>query len=205
MEFSNKLPSATEYTITGGSWNAEYQVVLDGTTLYHVTNTSSTPDKPYLTFYAGDSADSPIVGSGKYISFSSNIQIILGDPDLPKTVTSAKLSKKGFMATRHVFQMEVDRQMRTFAWKNTELNDNFGPLGSHKLVNEANEVIASFLPGGARLKPDGALLLYADFGDSFVLMALITALVLREKTRRSVNGGYGNNLRFQDAGATGFT
>lgn len=91
------------------------------------------------------------------------------------------------MSTRHVFQMEIDCQLQTFIWKNTELNDSFGPAGSRKLVDEANEIVAVFSPGGGRVKKDGALHIYIDFGESFGLMTLITALVLREKSRRSAN------------------
>lgn len=202
MESTKKLPSPTEYAVAGGHWNREYQVNLDGTTLYHVENTSPTPDKPSLTFYAGNSTDGPVVGSGKSIRFSSDIQITLGDPSLPKTVASAKLSKKGFMSTRYVFEMEIDRQTRTFVWKNTELNDSFGPTGSHKLVDEANEIVAVFSPGGGRVKKDGALHIYMDLGESFILMTLITALLLREKLRRSGNSP-GDVLRVPATGSAG--
>lgn len=185
MATTKILPSPIEYAIIGGYWNKEYQVDLNGTTIYYVENKSPTPDKPNLTFYAGNSPDGPIVGSGESIRFSSDIQITLGDPTLPKTVTSVKLNKKGFMSTRYVFEMEVDRQIRTFAWKHTELNDSFGPIGSRKLVDEGDGIVAVFSPGGGRVKKNGALQMHADLGESFVLVTLITALVLREKLRRS--------------------
>lgn len=185
MATTKMLPSPAEYAITGGYWSKEYQVNLNGTTIYHVENKSPTPDKPNLIFYAGNSPDGPIVGSGESIRFSSDIQITLGDHALPKTVTSVKLNKKGFMSTRYVFEMEVDRQTRTFAWNHTELNDSFGPIGSHKLVDEKDGIVAVFSPGGGRVKKDGALQMHADLGESFVLVTVITALVLREKLRRS--------------------
>ncbi|CAI7676978.1 unnamed protein product [Penicillium manginii] len=187
MEFENKIQSQTEhteYTVTGGSWNAEYQVVLDSTTLYHVKNESPTPDKPQLTFFAGNGANGPIVGSAKSVQSNS----------LDKTSTSARLSKKGLITTRHVFETEISHQKRTFTWKSSEMIDSFGPFQSLKLVDEENNVIACFFPGGTRLKPNGALLLYVDLGESFVLMILMTALALREKQRRSANGGYGAGL-----------
>ncbi|KAJ5364362.1 uncharacterized protein N7496_010075 [Penicillium cataractarum] len=182
------LQTPIEYAVTGGYWNSEYQVNLNGSTLYHVVNESPTPDKPNITFFAGSSTDGPIVGSGVSIPFSSDIQITLGDPGLPKTVTSTKLSKKGFISTRYVFELEIDYQMRTFAWKDTSLNESFGPAGSHKLVDEANEIVAVFSPGGGRVKKDGALNVHVDLGETFILMALLTALVLREKVRRSAGG-----------------
>jgi hypothetical protein len=186
---STKLsPNPVEYEITGGYWNSEYQVKLNGTTVYHVENKSPTPEKPKIIFFAGNSTDGPIVGSSASIRFSSDIQITLGDPGLPKTVTTTKLSKKGFMSSRYVFELEVDRQMRTFSWKDTGLNESYGPTGSHKLVNEADEIMAVFSPGGGRVKQDGALYLHVDLGESFVLMTLVTALVLREKVRRSGQG-----------------
>ncbi|KAJ5767653.1 hypothetical protein N7533_000236 [Penicillium manginii] len=197
MEFENKIQSQTEhteYTVTGGSWNAEYQVVLDSTTLYHVKNESPTPDKPQLTFFAGNGANGPIVGSAKSVRFSSDIQITLESNSLDKTSTSARLSKKGLITTRHVFETEISHQKRTFTWKSSEMIDSFGPFQSLKLVDEENNVIACFFPGGTRLKPNGALLLYVDLGESFVLMILMAALALREKQRRSANGGYGAGL-----------
>lgn len=192
MASTKKLPNPIEYAITGGYWNREYQVTLNDTTIYHVENKSPSPSKPHLIFFAGNSTQGPIVASGESTRFSSDIPITLGDPNLPKTVTSTKLSKKGVMSTRYIFELEVDRQMRTFAWKATGLNDSFGPTGSHKLVDETNEIMAVFSPGGGRVKQDGALYLHADLGETFVLTTLITALVLREKLRRSGRGGGDN-------------
>lgn len=199
MDFKNEILGEIEYTITGGSWNAEYQIVLGSTTIYHVLNESPSPDKPQLTFYAGDSAKGSIVGSAKGIRFSSDIQIRLESDDLPGTSSSARLSKKGLIATRHMFQMEVGFQKQTFTWKSSEMADSFGPLRSLKLLDEANKVMAVLLPGGTRLKPNGALLLYVDPGESFLLMVLLAALSLREKQRRSANGGYGVQMPLPSA------
>lgn len=107
------------------------------------------------------------------------------------TPTSTKLSKKGLMSTRYAFEIEIAHQTRTLSWKNSEMMDAHGPLQSLKLVDEGNKVLACFFPGGTRLKPDGSLLVFEDLGEMFTLVTLITALALREKLRRSVNGGYG--------------
>lgn len=185
MASTKKLPTPIEYAIAGGHWSREYRVNLNGTTIYHVENKSPAADKPRLIFFAGNSTQGPIVASGESTRFSSDIPITLGDPCLPNTVTSTKLRKKGFTTARYTFELEIDRQMRTFTWKNTRLNESFGPTRSHKLVDEANEIMAVFSPGGGRVKQDGALYLHADLGETFILTTLITALVLREKLRRS--------------------
>ncbi|KAJ5469433.1 hypothetical protein N7539_009051 [Penicillium diatomitis] len=185
---SSSSPSAVEYIVTGGHWNREYQVTQSRTTIYHVENKSTSPNKPHLLFFAGNTTEGPVVGSAHTNRFSSDVQITLGDPNLPKTVTAAKLSKKGLMSFRYVIELEVDRQRRTFTWKRTEQADSFGPTASLKLTDEANEVVAVFLPGGGRVQRDGVVRLYADLGESVKLMTFIAALALREKTRsRAVN------------------
>ncbi|EPS26527.1 hypothetical protein PDE_01464 [Penicillium oxalicum 114-2] len=184
MNSSRSSPSSpVEYLITGGHWNSEYQVAHNGTVLYHVENKSLSPDKPHLIFFAGNTTGGPVVGSADTGRFSSDVQITLGDPHFPKTITATKLHKKGMVSLRYIMELEVDREKRTFTWKRTELADSFGPTASLKLTDEANEMVAIFLPGGGRVQSDGVVKLYADLGESFKLMTLIAALALREKTR----------------------
>ncbi|KAJ5981207.1 hypothetical protein N7499_001780 [Penicillium canescens] len=184
LEHSSKL-EFTQYEIAGGNWNSEYQIRTDNSTIYHVQNLTSTPDKPELTFYAGTNTNGPVVGTGKFIRFSSDVKINLGDPSHPdKTTCTTTLSKKGFLSTRHTFQMDLHGEKRTFTWKNTESHESFGPTGSHKMVDEQNQVLAVLSPGGGRVQKDGYVNVYAFWGESFDLMVLVTALVLREKTRR---------------------
>ncbi|KAJ5664590.1 hypothetical protein N7462_011403 [Penicillium macrosclerotiorum] len=186
LEYTAKLPtSSTRYNISGGNWNSEYQVTSDGAVIYHVKNSSPSQDKPDLTFYSGASTDGSVAGSGKFVRFSSNIQLSLADPSQPSTTTSVCLNKKGIISTRYTLQMTIEGQARSLAWKNTEMNDSFGPSASHKLVDEANEVLAVFSPGGGRVQKDGVLEVFVDYGTQFDLMALIGALALREKSRKT--------------------
>ena len=52
------------------------------------------------------------------------------------------------------------------------------------MVDEENQVLAVLSPGGGRVQKDGYVNVYVFWGESFDLMVLVTALVLREKTRR---------------------
>jgi hypothetical protein len=184
LEHSTKL-EFTQYNIAGGNWNSEYQIIADDSTIYHVQNSSPSPEKPELIFYAGNNTNGQVVGTGKFVRFSSDVKISLGDPNNPeKTTCATTLSKKGFLSTRHTFQMDLHGEKRTFTWKNTESHESFGPTGSHKMVDEQNQVLAVLSPGGGRVQRDGYVNVYTFWGESFDLMVLVTALVLREKTRR---------------------
>ncbi|OQD88391.1 hypothetical protein PENANT_c004G03362 [Penicillium antarcticum] len=182
LEQSDKL-EVTQYSIAGGDWNSQYQILSDNTPIYHVENTSPSSDKPELTFYTGNSTKGPVAGNGKYIRFSSDVKINLGDPDNADTIRTT-LSKKGFLSPRHSFSMDLHGENRTFTWKNTESHESFGPTGSYKMVDEGNQVVAVLCPGGGRVQKDGYVNVYVFWGEGFDLMVLVTALVLREKTRR---------------------
>jgi hypothetical protein len=202
LEQSNKL-EFTQFNITGGNWNSEYQIVTEDSTIYHVQNLSPAADKPELTFHAGNNANGQIVATGKYVRFSSDVKINVLDPINPeKRTTTTTLSKKGFLSPTHSFAMEVRGEKRTLTWKNTGSHESFGPTGSHKMVDEQNEVIAVLSPGGGLVQKDGYVNVYVSWGEEFDLMVLVTALVVREKTRREK--GESNYSAISGSAASGF-
>ncbi|KAJ5775308.1 uncharacterized protein N7511_000319 [Penicillium nucicola] len=184
LEHSDKL-EYTHYNIAGGNWSSQYQVVTNDTPIYHIENASPAADKPELTFYTGNSTNGPIAASGKYVRFSSDAKITIGNtPNAETSGCTTTLSKKGFFSPRHIFQMDLRGEKRTFTWKNTGAHESFGPMGSYKLVDEQDQAVAVLCPGGGLVQKDGYFHVYPSWGDEFDLMVLVTGLVVREKMRR---------------------
>lgn len=181
---------SAQYSITHSLWRHDYEVA--GTHVFHVDNSAFQPGKPDLTFHAGRDTNAPIAGVCKFRHFSSDTEIGLGNPSLPTGMSWERLSSKGFKKVQYAFCMSLaDRPPQTFTWKKTH---SLGKGGSSnlKLVEEQTQnVVAVFSSGGSFSKRTGQLDIYADYGERFHLMVLITGLALREKLRRKSNAAAG--------------
>jgi hypothetical protein len=80
--------------------------------------------------------------------------------------------------------MDLKDRSHRFTWKKTS---SLG--GSHsgnlKLVEDSGKVVAVFSAGGSFSMKTGQLDVYANYGERFSLMVLITGIALREKLRRT--------------------
>lgn len=178
-------PSA-QYSITYSLWSHDYEVA--GTHSFHVDNSTFRPGKPDLTFHAGRDTNAPIAGVCKFRHFSSDTEIGLGNPNLPNGMIWEGLNSTGFMKVQYVFCMRfADRPLQTFTWKKTH-SLGLGGSSNLKLVEEQTQnVVAVFSSGGTFSKKASQLDVYANYGERFHLMVLITGLALREKLRRNSN------------------
>lgn len=182
----------TQYTITRGVFRSSYDVTSNGQPLYHVDNSHWTPGKPDLTFHTGPTTNGPIAGVSKYRHFSSDTEIGLGDPSQPHTMEWFCLNRDGLMSVRYSIRMNMassggDRQLRTFTWKKTHA---LGRHGGLKLVDESDRVLAVLGSGGS-FSSTGLLDIYAQYGERFQLLVLVSGLALREKLARARNARAG--------------
>ena len=192
---------STQYHIAHSVWRHDYEIT--GSHAFHVDNSTLRPGKPDLTFHAGPDTNAPVAGVCKFRHFSSDTEIGLGDPTTPR-ISWESMSRESLRKVKYTFSMNFgDRRQRRFTWKKTS---SLG--GSHsgnlKLVEEpSGSVVAVFSSGGSFSKRTGQLDIYANYGERFSLMVLITGIALREKLRRASNNAAASGGSAGAAGAGG--
>jgi hypothetical protein len=168
-----------QFHVTEEPWGHHYKVVASdgegGKRHFFIEN-----KKPDLTIHDGTEIDGPIVGLSRFRRFTSNCDIRLDDAG-----EWMSLAKKGVVTPSYTFQIPLHGQMTHLAWKKTRSMGSFyGPYGNLKLVDEQSlDVMAVFSSNGDSLVT-GRLDMYGDYGESFDRMALLTALAVRERSRR---------------------
>jgi hypothetical protein len=166
--------------------------------LYHVHNSTWTPNKPDLSVHAGTTTQGPVVAACKFLHFSRHCKVAIGNPDTPNSVDWEDLTALSHLHTRYRFQMSLRSEhgveRRSFIWKNTSSVGAGGAKPSklswrnYKLVDEPTDrLIAVYTASVWSQKKSGKLEIYADYGQEFDLMVIITALGLSEKQRRADN------------------
>ncbi|PWY77099.1 C6 zinc finger domain protein [Aspergillus heteromorphus CBS 117.55] len=197
------------YNISNTSFHHHYNVTTaeDDTTLYRVENSSLWPKKPDLAVHAGADKTAPTVAVCKFLHFSRDIRVGLGDPDDVNRINYEDLVAQDHTHAKYRWHMPEPsghgRQRRSFLWTRTH---SVGVEKSkvHKLSNrnfkltdeQTGRIVALFTSAILKFKQTGKLQVYVDYGQQFDLMALITLLALYEKARRrrqaaSSSGGGG--------------
>lgn len=181
---SYKPTLTTQYHIDHSVWRHDYEIT--GSHAFHVDNSTLRPGKPDLTFHAGPDTSAPVAGVCKFRHFSSDTEIGLGDPDMPG-ISWGRMSREGLRKVKYTFCMDFGDRQRRFIWKKTSSHGG-SHSGNLKLVEEpSGNVLAVFSAGGSFSKKTGQLDVYANYGERFSLMVLITGIALREKLRRASN------------------
>ncbi len=188
MSGSSSKPIA-QYTITRGVFRSNYDITSNGQHLYHVDNSHWTPGKPDLTFHAGADTNGPIAGVIKYRHFSSDTEIGLGNPSQPHAIEWFCLNRDSIMSVRYSIRMSAstagasDQQPRTFTWKRTHSLSS-SRSGGLKLVDESDRVVA-VLSSERHFSTSAQMDVFAQYGDRFQLLVLVSGLALREKLVRA--------------------
>jgi hypothetical protein len=184
---------SAQYHIAHTVWRHDYEV--SGSHVFHVDNSALRPGKPDLTFHAGPDTNAPVAGVCKFRHFSSDTEIGLGDPS-KSGISWERMSRESLRKVQYAFCMDPgDRRQHRFTWKKTSSLGG-SHTGNLKLVEESSgNVVAVFSSGGSFSKKTGQLDVYANYGERFSMMVLITGIALREKLRRA------NNAAASSAGA----
>jgi hypothetical protein len=186
IKHKNTMPAPTQlsaqYHITHSVWRHDYKI--SGSHTFHVDNSAIRPGKPDLTFHAGPDTNAPVAGACKFRHFSSDTEIGLGDGR--SGISWERMSRESLRKVQYAFRMDLKDRPHRFTWKKTS---SLG--GSHsgnlKLVEDSGKVVAVFSAGGSFSMKTGQLDVYANYGERFSLMVLITGIALREKLRRTNN------------------
>ncbi|KAK2853307.1 hypothetical protein FQN49_005198 [Arthroderma sp. PD_2] len=163
----------------------------DKATLYYVRASSFTPGKPDITFHVGERGG-PIVGVSKFLMFSSQSKVGLGDPADTLSVVWEDLIKESIDHSKYRFEMTVAGTRRSFLWKRTR---SIGVEGSvpnklsesnFKLLDErTGELLGIYSTSGIMsIKKHGKFQLNKNYGPEFDKMFLLTGMTLLERLRR---------------------
>jgi hypothetical protein len=176
-----------QYTISRGFLHKAWDITINGQTVYHVDNSHWTPGKPDLTFHAGPNTTGPIAGVSKYRHFSSDTEIGLGDPAQAHAIEWFCLNRDSRISVRYSIRMSIgsNHQPCTFTWKRTRSLGSSRHSGDLKLVDESDRILAVLSSGGSFTSTSGQMDIYAQYGDRFQLMVLVSGLALREKLARA--------------------
>lgn len=173
---------------------------------FFIENSPSAAEKADLTIHDGADPNGPIIGISKFHRFSSNCDVRLADdnPPKPRQEDWVHLTKKGLVSTSYSFQIPLQGQLATLAWKKTRsMGSGSSPYGNMKLVHEQhNDVLAVFSSDPFSLVT-GRLDMYGDYGELFDRWALLTGVAVRERTRRQNNRSVRTRDNVYTVGAAG--
>lgn len=174
--------------------------------LYFVYNSHLTPKKADITFHAGEDNKAPVAGVCKFIKFTRQFKVGLGDPDRAGDMVWEDLQGQNFTKSKYRWPMSVPSpngglERRWFLWTRTHSQVVEGELSSlfsfrnFKLVDElTGQIVAIFTSNTFKsIRKNGKLQVVGEYGPDFDLMVLITILAIYEKTRRrrAAKGGGG--------------
>lgn len=179
-------------------FHRHYEVrTTNGQSLYYGEVSLFTRNKPDVTLHAGTSRKGPVVAASKFLKFSGDFKLALGDPNDVAHVRWEDMTKESVLHSQYRWEMTVPsrqeyphRERRSFCWKRTHhvKVDDAKPViwspQNYKLVDElTGEVLAVFTREWS-LSKCGTLQIDADVGTSFDIMAILSYLSLYEKERR---------------------
>ncbi|KAJ5806841.1 hypothetical protein N7474_010433 [Penicillium riverlandense] len=185
------MPSTPEasYNITHTFWKHSYEVSHPNSnqTLFYVENSHWTPGKPTLSFHESNE-NGPIKAVARLAKMSRSIECGIGDPSNPaERVAYETMTNIGFMKLCYMFKVDRGHGHETFIWKKTRSHGS-GFSNNYKMVNDATQkVIAVFSSAANPFSPSkaGRIDIYANYGERFNLMTLITGIALHEQQRRA--------------------
>ncbi|PLB37678.1 uncharacterized protein BDW47DRAFT_106609 [Aspergillus candidus] len=179
------------YHVYNTYWQNHYNVTtVDKRQLYHVDNSSWTPKKPDLTLHAGADNNAPTVAVCKFKHFSRRFHVGLGDPQNPNKMDWEEVATQSVMHERYRWHINLPSGRQAFVWKQTRsvgVDESFSGLcgTNFKLEDDrTGRLVGLFSSTVMSLKKSGKFRVTADYGNEFVVMALITALGLYESARR---------------------
>lgn len=192
------------FHIYTSSFRRHYNVTdANKTPRYYVDNSTWTPEKPDLTVHAGSEKKAPVVAVSKFKHFSRHCKIGLGDPGDVNNVQWEDLIGQGLSHGKFRWQMPTRNKIafsrQPFIWKRTahvgvgRSSPSVFSSDNVKLVDEQTEQMLAVYTSSSHKSVDkaGKLEVYADYGQDFDVMVLVTALTIIEKHRRSSSAGGG--------------
>lgn len=206
---SNDLESSSSrlYHIYHSAIRYDYRVMdANKNQLYYVYNSHLTPKKPDITFHAGENNKAPVAGVCKFMKFSQQYKVGLGDPDRAGDMIWEDLEGQNLAHSKYRWSMSVPlpsggTERRWFLWTRTHSQAVEGEspsafsMRNFKLVDELTGQIAAIFTSNAfkSFRKNGKLQVASGYGPDFDLMVLITILAIYEKTRRrrAAKGGGG--------------
>ncbi|PLN80552.1 hypothetical protein BDW42DRAFT_111565 [Aspergillus taichungensis] len=189
------------YHVYNTYWQNHYNITTaDKQQLYHVDNSTWTPQKPDLTVHAGSDKTAPIVAVCKFKHFSRRFRVGLGDPQNPNRMNWEEVATQSVMHERYRWHINLPHGRQAFVWKQTRsvgVDESFSKhCGTNfKLVDDrTGRIVGLFSSTVMSLKKSGKFRVTAEYGNEFEVMALITVLGLYEASRRrqaAASGGGG--------------
>lgn len=184
--------SSRLYHIYHNHWHRAYNITTPTEQqLYYVDSSLFTANKPDLTVHMGINNKAPVIATCKFMHFSRDFYVGLGDPQSPSQVDWEDVSCQGFRRNSYRWQMNLPSGRHTFIWKRTHsVGVEDVPLSSisyrnFKLVDElTGQILAVFTNDYLNTKKAGDFQVYADYGGAFNLISLVTVLALYEKGSR---------------------
>jgi hypothetical protein len=159
--------------------------------VFFVKNSTYTPKQPDVTLHMGNDQHAPIAAICKFINFSGDIKIGLGDPDDHQGAVWEDLQKKTWNHSEYSWEMNIGHERRVFTWKRTHhvgVDDGKPSLTNRnfKLHDpRTDELLAVYANAGLMsLRKCGKFQINVDYGKDFDTMVILTALALLEKQRR---------------------
>ncbi|KAJ5123426.1 hypothetical protein N7448_009523 [Penicillium atrosanguineum] len=178
----------------------------DDQTVYYGDVSLWTFKRPDIILHAGDSDKGPVVAVSKFLKFSGDYKLCLGNPD-DVNAQWEDMTKESALHSRHRFEMTVPSQTgdpnierRSFLWKRTrhvkvdDSTSSIWGLRNFKLVDERTDQLMAVFTDEKSISKCGKLQIKAEYGGSFDIMVLISCVSLYERARRrnrSASGGGG--------------
>lgn len=169
----------------------------DDQMLYYGDVSVWTIKKPDIILHAGSSDKSPVVAVSKFLKFSSEYKLCLGDPDDVNAQWEG-MTKVSALHSRHRFEMTVPSQMgdpngqrRSFLWKRTRhvrvedaSTSSMWGVRNFKLVDELTGQLVAVFTREKSMSKCGRLQIKGEYGENFKRMVLISCASLYERARR---------------------
>lgn len=169
----------------------------DDQTVYYGEVSLWTIKKPDITLHAGDSDKGPVVAVSKFLKFSGDCKLGLGNPD-DGNAQWEDMTRKVALHVKYRFEMTVPSQIgdpngerRSFLWKHTRHvkveDDSTSPMWgvrNFKLVDERTGRLLAVFTRERSTSKCGKLQINGGYGENFDRMVLVSCVSLYERARR---------------------
>lgn len=164
---------------------------------FHAETVLLSRHKPDIILHAGADKNGAVVAACKFLKFSGDYKLCLGDPDDPANSQWEDMTKETFRASQYRFEMSLGEERRVFLWKRTRnvhvegLNVSALSRRNYKLVDERTGDLLAVFTSQRTYRDCGTLQITANYGQKFDLMVLVSCISLYEKARRRNRRGNG--------------